>query len=95
MLTGKNPHEGRSPRELFQQLLSGKPTPLSDARKDLKFPPGLEAAIMKGLSRLPDDRQPTVNAFAADLESGVAAAGAPRSSGILSAIKNFVGRRGE
>jgi len=95
MLTGKNPHEGRSPRELFQQLLSGKPTPLSDARKDLKFPPGLEAAIMKGLSRLPDDRQPTVNAFAADLEAGVASAGAPRSSGILSALKNFVGRRGE
>src|SRR6266576_2018351 len=72
MLTGKNPHEGRSPRELFQQLLSGKPTPLSEARKDLKFPPGLEAAIMKGLSRLPDERQPTVNAFAADLEAGVA-----------------------
>ncbi len=95
MLTGKNPHEGRSPRELFQQLLSGKPTPLSEARKDLKFPPGLEAAIMKGLERLPDDRQPTVNAFAADLEAGVAAAGAPRSSGILSALKNFVGRRSE
>ena len=50
---------------------------------------------MKGLSRLPDDRQPTVNAFAADLEARVASAGAPRSSGILSALKNFVGRRGE
>src|SRR5213075_3484826 len=95
MLTGRHPHEGRSPRELFQQLLSGKATPLSEVAKDRKFPPALEAAVMKGLARHPEDRQPTVNAFAADLEAGVASAGAPRSSGILSALKNFVGRRGE
>lgn len=95
MLTGKNPHEGRSPRELFQQLLSGKATSLSEARKDLKFPAGLEAAIMKGLSRHPDQRQPTVSAFAAELEAGLGAAGAPRSSGILNALRNFVGRRSE
>src|SRR5574341_365205 len=29
MLSGRHPHDGRSPRELFQQLLSGKATPLS------------------------------------------------------------------
>src|SRR6266480_6341272 len=33
MLTGRNPHEGRSPRELFQQLLNGKAVPLSEARE--------------------------------------------------------------
>src|SRR5207249_858062 len=27
MLTGRHPHDGRSPRELFQQLVSGKPNP--------------------------------------------------------------------
>src|SRR6266568_2665725 len=30
MLTGRHPHDGRSPRELFQQLLSGKPTPFAE-----------------------------------------------------------------
>src|SRR5204863_35569 len=71
MLTGRHPHDGRSPRELFQQLLNGKPTPLSQA-SDRKFPAPLEAAVMKGLARHPDGRQPTVTAFAEDLESALA-----------------------
>src|SRR5580765_429481 len=71
MLTGRHPHDGRSPRELFQQLLSGKPTPLSEV-SDRKFPPALEAAVMKGLARHPNDRQPTVSAFASDLQAALA-----------------------
>jgi serine/threonine-protein kinase len=93
MLTGKNPHDGRSPRELFQQLLSGKAKPLSAARDDLKFPPALEAAVMKGLSRNPDDRQPTVAAFANELEAGLGQNQSPKSRGILGALKNIVGKR--
>ena len=93
MLTGKNPHDGRSPRELFQQLLSGKATPLSAARDDLKFPPALEAAVMKGLSRNPDDRQPTVAAFANELEAGLSQNQSPKSRGILGTLKNIVGKR--
>jgi serine/threonine-protein kinase len=92
MLTGKNPHDGRSPRELFQQLLSGKATPLSAARDDLKFPPALEAAVMKGLSRNPDDRQPTVTAFANELEAGLSQ-NQTKSRGILGTLKNIVGKR--
>ena len=96
MLTGRHPHLGRSPRELFQQLLSQAPTPLSQAIKGGKFAPGLEAAVMKGLARHPGERQPTVTAFAAELEAGLAAgaAGAPRL-GFLGALKNFVGKRSE
>src|SRR5213594_3063796 len=71
MLTGRHPHDGRSPRELFQQLLSGKAKPLSEA-SDRTFPPALEAAVMKGLARQPGDRQPTVSAFADDLEAALA-----------------------
>ena len=93
MLTGKNPHDGRSPRELFQQLLSGKAKPLSAAREDLKFPPALEAAVMKGLSRNPDDRQPTVAAFANELEAGLGQNQSPKSRGILGTLKNIVGKR--
>ena len=93
MLTGRHPHEGRSPRELFQQLLSGRATPLSEARKDFKFPPGLEAAVMKGLSRHPDDRQPTVAAFAAELEAAIAQAKDAKPRGLLDALRNIVGKR--
>jgi len=93
MLTGRHPHDGRSPRELFQQLLSGKATPLSVA-SDRKFAPALEAAVMKGLSRQPGDRQATVSAFADELEAALAQTkDTSKSRGILGALKNIVGKR--
>jgi len=97
LLTGRHPYVGRSPRELFQQLLSQPPLPLSQAVKGIKVPPGVEAAVMKGLARHPADRQPTVTEFAADLEAGLAGGategGAASRSGFFAAIKNFVGKR--
>jgi eukaryotic-like serine/threonine-protein kinase len=94
MLTGRHPHEGRSPRELFQQLLSGKPIPLSKAAKTRKFPPALEAAVMKGLARYPDDRQPTVTAFAEELAAALSGAtDDAKSRGWLGALRNIVGKR--
>jgi len=93
MLTGRHPHDGRSPRELFQQLLSGKATPLSEA-SDQKFAPALEAAVMKGLARHPGDRQPTVSVFADDLEAALAKTkDGAKSGGLLGALKNIVGKR--
>jgi serine/threonine-protein kinase len=96
LLTGRHPYVGRSPRELFQQLLSQPPLPLSQAVKGIKVPPGVEAAVMKGLARQPADRQPTVTEFATDLEAGVAGGGPggtePRR-GVFAAIKKFVGKR--
>jgi serine/threonine-protein kinase len=92
MLTGRHPHDGRSPRELFQQLLSGKPAPLSAG--ELKFPPALEAAVMKGLARHPDERQPTVTDFANELEAGlVQSKEVGKSRGLFRALKNIVNKR--
>jgi eukaryotic-like serine/threonine-protein kinase len=100
LLSGRHPYAGRSPRELFQQLLSQPPLPLSQAVRGIKIPPGVEAAVMKGLARQPADRQPTVTEFAADLEAGLAGGGggggtegAAERSGFFNAIKNFVGKR--
>jgi hypothetical protein len=78
---------------LFQQLLSGKATPLSEA-SSRKFPPALEAAVMKGLARQPGDRQPTVTGFADELEAAlVETKGSTTSRGLLGKLKNIVGKR--
>src|SRR5439155_22648449 len=47
LLTGRHPHSGRTPRELFQQLLTQAPVPLSEVVPGLRFPAALEAAVMK------------------------------------------------
>src|SRR5437016_10001790 len=38
MLTGQHPHSGRTPRELFQQLLTQEPVPLNEVVPGLRFP---------------------------------------------------------
>ncbi|HEY6783303.1 MAG TPA: serine/threonine-protein kinase [Gemmatimonadales bacterium] len=94
LLTGRHPYNGRSPRELFQQLLTQPPEPLNQAVPGLKFSAGLEAAIMRGLARDPGARQPTVEALAAELEQGLAADPTPPpSKGLFGALKNIVGRK--
>ena len=74
LLTGRHPFNGRTQRELFQQLLNAPPTPLGRAVPGRTFPAALEAAVMRGLARDPAARQPTVAQFAADVAAGVAAA---------------------
>jgi serine/threonine-protein kinase len=63
LLTGTLPYSGRSPRELFQQLLTEPPVPLNQAVKGLKFPDAVEEAIMAGLERDLKKRSPTVDDF--------------------------------
>ncbi len=94
LLTGRHPYSGRSPRELFQQLLTQPPEPLNQAVPGLKFSAGLEAAIMRGLARDPGARQPTVEALAAELEQGLATDPTPPpSKGLFGALKSIVGRK--
>ncbi len=93
LLTGRYPHPGRSPRELFQQLLSAAPVPLNQAVPGLRFPAALEAALMRGLERDPAHRQPTVTAFAAAVGAGLEAT-APSKPGLLAALRRAVQRRG-
>jgi serine/threonine protein kinase len=63
LLTGTLPYSGRSPRELFQQLLTEPPVPLNQAVKGLKFPDPVEEAIMAGLQRDLKKRSQTVDEF--------------------------------
>jgi len=96
LLTGVHPHPGRSPREVFQQLLTQPPTPLNQAVKGLTFPVALEAAVMRGLERQPRDRQASVQQFANEVASAVSGEDLPPQNagsdkgGLLGAIRSLV-----
>jgi serine/threonine protein kinase len=51
LLSGELPFVGKSPRELFQQLLTQPPVRLNEARRGLRFSPAIEATVMRGLER--------------------------------------------
>ncbi len=63
LLTGELPFPGKSPRELFQQLLTQTPRPLAEVAKHGKFGPDLEAALMAGLERDLGKRPKTIRQF--------------------------------
>jgi eukaryotic-like serine/threonine-protein kinase len=64
LLTGELPFVGKSPRELFQQLLTQTPVRLNEAKKGLRFSPAIEATVMHGLERDLTKRCRTVDEFA-------------------------------
>src|SRR5574337_492716 len=63
LLTGVLPFPGKSPRELFQQLLSEPPVPLGQAVKGMLFAPAGESAVARGLERDRNKRWKTVDEF--------------------------------
>lgn len=93
MLTGRHPYLAQRPRELFHQLLTGTPEPLSRAAPDLTFPTGLEAAIMRGLARDPAQRQPSVTAFAAEVIAGINSL-PPAAPSLFDRLREIGRRRG-
>jgi eukaryotic-like serine/threonine-protein kinase len=78
MLTQELPFTGKSPRELFQQLLTQPPVPLNQAVKGLRFPAPIEVAVMRGLERDLAKRSKTVDEFATELCTAVRQGGSKR-----------------
>lgn len=95
MLTGHHPFSGRNPRELFQQLLKESPVRLSEALPDARFPAALEAAVMRGLSRDPTQRQHTVMEFAREVAAGGAGAAPSSGPGLFGAFRKLMGGKRE
>lgn len=85
LLTGTHPFTGKSPRELFQQLLTQPPVPLNEAKKGLRFPPAVEATVMQGLERDLNNRCKTVEEFAQAFCAAVREE-APKRSGFLTGL---------
>jgi serine/threonine-protein kinase len=96
LLTVDHPYDGKSPRELFQQLLTADPLPLNRAGRGHRFPAGLEAAVMKGLAREPNDRPPSVVEFARSLARGLDGDdGKEQKGGLMNAFKSLIGKRAD
>lgn len=106
LLTGEHPYGGRSPREIFQQLLTQPPRPLRETDVGKRLSPAVEGAVMRALSREPADRHATVLAFAEDLQRAASqthtpasaadpAASAAPSGGLLGGLKSLFGRKRE
>jgi len=85
LLTGALPFTGRSPRELFQQLLTQPPVPLNEARRGLRFPSAVEATVMHGLERDLSKRCKTVDEFAKAFCTAVTEE-APKRAGFLTTL---------
>jgi len=86
MLTKELPFTGKSPRELFQQLLTQTPVTLNQAVKGLRFPPAIEAAVMRGLERDLTKRSKTVDEFATEFCTAIRQGGGKR--GFLASLFN-------
>ncbi|HEV7366372.1 MAG TPA: serine/threonine-protein kinase [Gemmatimonadales bacterium] len=84
LLTGCLPFTGKSPRELFQQLLTQAPVPLNEARRGLRFAPAVEATVMRGLERDLSKRCKTVDEFASAFCTAVQET--PKRTGFLTAL---------
>ena len=94
LLSGCLPFSGKSPREMFTQLLSQPPQPLNKAKEGLVFAPAIEAVIMRGLSKNPKDRYADVRTFARELRTALLAEPAVDGSGpgLLGKIKGIFKR---
>ena len=84
LLSGCLPFTGKSPRELFQQLLTQPPVALNEARRGLRFSPAVEAVVMRGLERDLSKRYKTVDEFARAFCTAVQET--PKRPGFLTAL---------
>jgi len=77
---------------MFTQLLSQPPTPLNRARPNLVFNTAVEQVVMKGLSKSPKDRYPSVTEFAQALREALVAepeSGEGEGEGFFSKVKGL------
>ena len=72
MLTGEPPHTGSTVQAVLAKLLMERPTAMRVLRATV--PPGIEAAVTKGLAKSPADRFTSAGDFAKALETGAAVA---------------------
>lgn len=94
LLTGCLPYIAKSPREMFTQLLTQPPLPLNMARQNLRFPPAVEAVVMRGLEREPTNRYADALAFAAALDEAITQPAVQDDGGFMARLKSVFSKKG-
>ena len=87
MLTGEPPFRGRTSQAVIARLMTERPAALRTVRDTI--PAGVEAAVLQALEKVPADRFPSGEAFAAALRAGMA----PRAAEPVIAGGDRVSRR--
>ena len=90
LVCGCLPYSGKSPRELFSQLLSQPPAPFPKTRPGVPIAPSVEPVIMRALAKQPSERYPDVCAFAAALSAALAEPA--ESAGLVGRLKGLFKR---
>lgn len=94
LLTARHPFVGKSPRDLFTQLLNSEPRSIREAAgPDLIVTRGLELAVMTGLSRDPAKRQRTVRELADQVTAGIREPSPQETKGTMNKILRSLGLR--
>jgi serine/threonine-protein kinase len=70
-LTGQLPFRARDPAGYARKHLEEAPPPMAVVNANAKVPPALEAAVVQALSKDPDGRPASAQAFAERLEAGL------------------------
>jgi serine/threonine-protein kinase len=98
LLSGCHPYTGKTPREMFTQLLSQPPIPIGKAREGLQVAPAAEVVIMRGLAKQPKERYADVRTFAHELRAALtqpAAAGGAATAekpGLMGKLRGLFGK---
>jgi serine/threonine-protein kinase len=94
LLSGCLPYTGKSPRELFSQLLTQPPVTLNKAKPNVTFPMTVEMVVMKALAKAPADRYASVKAFSDALnEAALSTASTSGPSAAEGSGRNDAGKK--
>ena len=69
LLTGEPPFRGRTPQTVMARIMTERPSGIRTVRDTV--PPGLEAAVLRALAKVPADRPASGREFAAALRVGL------------------------
>lgn len=96
LLAGCLPYSAKTPREMFNQLLTQPPTPLNRARPGLQYSQRVEEVVMRGLAKQPSARYADVREFARELAEALRQPDAvvppeeeEKGGGLLSRVKRL------
>lgn len=77
MLTGRLPFEAETPWQWATQHMTAQPFPFESHALGAQVPPAMKAAVLKSLSKTPDERQASARELLEELQNGARASMTP------------------